>query len=71
MEKVGGLRRDGRGMEWCGVEGGRGSRAHSPELVVACGLVLSKSSSSPVSSSLVSHSGHFCWWLFVHIVVCG
>ena len=31
---------DGGGMEWCRVEGGRGSSAHSPELVVARVLVV-------------------------------
>ena len=27
-------------MEWCRVEGGMGSSAHSPELVVACVLIV-------------------------------
>ena len=33
--------KDGGGMEWCGVKEG-GSRAHSPELVVAHVLVITR-----------------------------
>ena len=50
-------------MEWCGVEGGRGSRAHSPELIVACVLV--------VTRVLIAHEPWWLFWLVVVHMCCG
>ena len=64
------MRRDGGGMEWCRVEGGMGSSAHSPELIIARVLVIThvpvvtRVLVVTVSSSLVSRGGRFGWWWF-------
>ena len=81
-EKVGGMGRDGGGMEWCGLkEGGVAELTH-----LSLSLPMSSSSPmsllSPMSSSLpmsvhgcwpsfVSRSGCFGWWWFANFAVCG
>ena len=50
-------------MEWCRVEGGRGSSAHSPELIIARVLVVTHV--LVITHVLVAHEPRWPFWLVV------
>ena len=67
--RKGRMRRDGGGMEWCRVEGGMGSGAHSPVLIVARILVVTHvlviTRVLVVTCVLVTREPRWLFWLVV------